>query len=411
MLKSKMCMGTILSLLLFVHLATFVWPQDWPQWRGPHRDGKAQSFVAPAPWPETLTQIWRVALGPGDASPALVGDRLYVFSRQGEEEVLTCLNVADGTQIWQDKVPTPAVTGPASRHPGPRSSPAVAEGKIVTLGVTGVVSCYEAQTGRLLWRKDPFPGITPRFYTSFSPLIVQGMAIVHVGGPGNGAMIAFDVNTGEEKWRWADEGPEYASCVLMECAGTQQIVSLTEKSLVGLNLTDGKLLWQTPFIPSGRAYNSATPIVEGQIVYVTGSQRGTRALRIDRQGEAFSVTELWANPDIACQFSTPILKDGFLYGHSDKGNLFCLNVQTGQIAWLDTNVTDRGSFCPLVDVGSAILALPSSGELIIIKPDSSALQIVARYKVAEAPVYSHPVAQDKKIIIKDESVVTCWALP
>jgi len=208
MLKSKMCMGTILSLLLFVHLATFVWPQDWPQWRGPHRDGKAQSFVAPAPWPETLTQIWRVALGPGDASPALVGDRLYVFSRQGEEEVLTCLNVADGTLIWQDKVPTPAVTGPASRHPGPRSSPAVAEGKIVTLGVTGVVSCYEAQTGRLLWRKDPFPGITPRFYTSFSPLIVPGMARVHVGGPGNGAVFAVVVNTGEEKWRWAVEGPE-----------------------------------------------------------------------------------------------------------------------------------------------------------------------------------------------------------
>ena len=295
--------------------------------------------------------------------------------------------------------------GPASRHPGPRSSPAVAEGKVVTLGVGGVLSCIDAATGNLVWRKDPFPKVVPRFFTSSSPMIVKGMAIAHLGGPGNGAVIAFDLETGEEKWRWDAEGPDYASPVLMTVEGTKQIVTLTEKSVVGIGAADGALLWQIPFLPQRRAYNSSTPIIDGQTVIYMGAARGSKAVRIEKQAVGFSAEEVWSNPDIAPQFNTPVLKDGQLFGLSSDGNLFCLNAQTGQIAWTDAIERDRSGFAAIVDAGSVILALPSDSELIAFKPTDKEYTEVARLKAADTPTFAHPVIAGNKIFVKDEETV------
>jgi len=401
----------VVALALIAMLVSVAAAQDWPQWRGPNRDGKAVGFTAPETWPAALTQQWRVVVGAGDATPALVGDRLYVFSRQGDEEVTTCLNVADGSQAWQDKVAAAAVTGAASRHPGPRSSVAVAEGKVVTLGVAGVLSCLDAATGAVVWRKDPFPGVVPKFFTASSPLILQGAAVAHLGGPGNGALIAYDLATGEEKGRWAAEGPDYASPVLMMVGETPMLVTLTEKSAVGISVADGKLLWQIPFVPQGRAYNASTPIVDGDTVYFTGSLRGTHAVKIEQEGEEFKATELWANADVSCQYSSPVLHEGFLYGISDRGYLFCLNAATGQPAWVDTTVSDKGGYGPMVNAGGVLMALPTTGDLIVLKPDSAALTVITRLKLADPAVYAYPIVAGNRIIVKDQDAVTSWVLP
>jgi len=390
--------------------ATSALAQDWPQWRGANRDGSVTGFTAPQTWPKQLAQKWKVTVGTGDATPALVGEKLYVFARQGEEEVILCLNAADGKELWKDKYAAQAVAGPAARHPGPRGSPAVAEGKVVTLGVGGVVSCLDAADGKLAWRKDEFPKVVPRFFAAVSPLIVDGMAIAHVGGPGNGALIAFDLATGNPKWKWAAEGPDYSSPVLLTVDGVKQIVTLTERSAVGVGLADGKLLWQIPFVPQGRAYNSATPIVDGSTVVFTGSGRGTKAVKIEKQGDGFAAKELWSNPAAASQFSTPVLKDGLLYGVSDRGSFYCLNAQTGQAAWTNDVVRDRGSFTALVNAGSVILALPSSGELIAFKPSDKEYAELAKIKVADTPTYAHPVLAGNRIFVRDQESVTLWAL-
>jgi outer membrane protein assembly factor BamB len=384
--------------------------QDWPQWRGANRDGKATGFTAPAKWPAALAQKWSVKVGTGCATPALVGDRLYVFARQGDDEVTLCLSAADGKEIWKDKVAAQAVTGPANRHPGPRSSPAVADGKVVTLGVGGVLSCLDAADGKVLWRKDEFPKVVPKFFTSTSPLIVDGMAVAHLGGPGNGALVALDLATGAPKWRWAAEGPDYGSPVVMTADGTKQIVTPTEKSIVGVGAADGKLLWQVPFVPQGRAYNSATPVVDGTTVFVTGSARGTRALKIAKQGDGFAATPLWNNTEVASQFCSPVLKDGRLFGLSDRGTLFCLDAQTGQAAWTDSVQRDRGSFTALVDAGPVLLALPSSSELVVFKPDAKEYAEVARIKVSETPTYATPVVAGNRVFVKDQESVTLLTL-
>jgi len=390
--------------------AGYVFAQDWPQWRGPNRDGKVGGFTAPQTWPNALTPKWKATVGSGDSTPALVGDRLYVFARQGRDEVTLCLNAADGKQVWQDKYEAQAVTGAAARHPGPRSSPAVAQGKVVTLGVGGVVSCLDAATGKVVWRKDPYPQVVPTFFTSMSPIIVDGMAIAHVGGRGKGGIIAYDLATGDRKWKWAREAPAYASPVLMTVEGTKQIVTLAEKSVVGIGAADGKLLWQLPFAPQRRAYNAATPIVDGQTVIITGAARGTRALKIEKQGDGFAAKQLWSNPQVAVQFNTPVLKDGLLFGFTDRGNLFCINAETGKTAWTDTTAHGRG-FAALLDAGSCILALPSTSELIAFKPSDKAYTQLARIKVADTPTYAHPVLAGNRVFLRDKETVALLKIP
>ena len=383
--------------------------QDWPQWRGANRDGKASGFTAPAKWPGQLEQKWKTPVGTGDATPALVGDKLYVFSRQGDEEVLTCLNAADGKEVWKDKYTAQAVSGPAARHPGPRSSPAVADGKVVTLGVAGVVSCWDV-SGKLAWRKDPFPKVAPKFFAATSPIIVDGKAIVHVGGQGNGAIIAFDLASGAEKWRWGAEGPDYGSPALLTVDGVQQIVTPTEKSIVGIAVADGKLLWQRPFPIQGMAYNAATPIVDGQTVIYTGKGRGAKAMKIAKKGDGFEATELWSNPDLAPQFTSPVLRDGLLFGLSDKGNLYCLDAKTGKTDWTDATARDRQGFTSIVDGGSCLVALPSSSEMVVFKPDGKQYEEIAKIKVSDTPIYAHPVLAGNRIFIRDAESVALLAV-
>ena len=397
-------LATVLLLAL-----TCACAQDWPQWRGIEGDGKVAAFEVPQVWPPAFARQWQVVVGAGDATPGLVGDRLYVFVRQGAEEVTLCLNAADGAELWRDAYPAPAVTGAASQHPGPRGSPAVMDGKVVTLGVVGTLSCLDAATGKLLWRKDEFPGAFPRFYTGVSPIIVNGMVIAHLGGSNNGALMAFDLASGDTKWKWADEGPGYSTPAVLTVGGVQQLAAMTEKSVVGIAVADGKLLWQIPFPTTGMAYNAATPIVDGDTIYITGQGRGTRSVRIEHVDGAFSVKELWANPALGVQYNTPVLKDGYLYGLSERGNLFCLDAKTGETAWLDT-IRHGRNFGAILDVGEALFALPDTGMLIIYAPDHVAYRELAKIKVATKQTYAFPVCSGQRIFIKDQDSLMLWTV-
>ena len=281
---------------------------------------------------------------------------------------------------------------------------------MVTLGASGILSCLDASTGKLLWRKDPFPGVVPMFFTSMSPMIVDGLCIAHLGGAGNGALLAYDMSSGNEKWRWAEEGPDYGSPVLLTIEGKKLIVTPTEKSIVGVALSDGKLLWKLPFIPVSRAYNAATPIVNGNTVIFTGAGRGTHAVKIEKKGEDFVVGELWSNADLAVQFNTPVLKENVLYGYSNTGSLFCIDATNGQTAWTDAIKHDRSGFAGMLDLGPVIMALPSSSELIVFKPLKEEYQELAKIKIAESPTYATPIVAGNRIFIKDEKTITLWKI-
>ena len=401
-------MGVVLSVVILTG-ATCALAQDWTQWRGANREAKVAGFTAPAAWPKELAQKWKATVGTGDATPALVGDKLYVFARQGDDEVILCLDAASGKELWKDKYAATAVTGAAARHPGPRSSPTVADGKVITLGVGGVLSCLDAATGKPAWRNEEFKAV-PMFFTAMSPVVVDGMCIAHLGGKGGGAVVAFDLAAGAQKWKWTGEGPAYGSPVLMTVDGAKQLVFQGEKDVLGIAVADGKLLWQVATPAQGRFFNSASPIVDGQTVIITGQGSGTKAVKIEKQGDAFAAKELWSNADLGTGYNTPVLKDGFLYGFSDKGNLFCMDAKTGKACWTDATKRGQGNFAAVLDAGSCLLALPSNSELVVFKPGDKEFTELAKIKVADTPTYATPVVAGKRIFVKDQDAVVMWAM-
>src|SRR5438105_3951493 len=318
-MKNAMSKMAVLAGCVVLLCVNHLRAQDWPQWRGPNRDAKAVGFNVPKEWPKELTQKWKSKVGNGVATPALVGDKLYVFSREGDNEILRCLDAATGKELWQDKYEAEPASGAAGSFPGPRSSPAVADGKAVTLGVQGTVSCFDAASGKLLWRKDEYKGSVPRFFTSSSPLIIDGLCIVQLGGDRQGAMVAYDLASGDEKWKWDGNGTAYASPVLLTLDGTKEIVAETADHIVGIGVADGKPLWDTSFKVR---YNACTPVVDVKTVIYSGSGSGTKAMRIEKEGDKPYPKELWKNDDTAVQFNTPVVKNGLIFGISDKDNLF-----------------------------------------------------------------------------------------
>lgn len=418
---------TSLMIACGVMVSASITAQDWPQWRGEARDAKARKFQPPSSWPKELTPKWKVSVGSGDATPSLSGEKLYVFARQENQEVVLCLDPATGKEQWREKYEAPTVTGPDSGHAGPRSTPAVASGKVVTLGVSGILSCLDAGSGKLLWRKDEFPGSWPRFHVASSPLIHSGQCIAQLGKPGDGAIVSYDLASGEPKWKWTGDGPAYSSPIAAKIGGTDMIIAMSDKKMVCLAAEDGKLLWQTDFAPQGMAYNAATPIVEGETLMYGGQGRGFTAMKLAQDGAAVTTTELWKNPDNSVQFSTPLLKDGKLYGLSARSDFFCIDTKDGKTLWTapllppqaggaaEEGGGRRGGrmgrtagYGSIVDAGSVLLSVSPISQLVVFEPSEKAYQEVARIKVAETPVFAHLVVAGNRLFVKDQDSVMLY---
>jgi outer membrane protein assembly factor BamB len=382
---------------------------DWPQWRGPNRDGRVSNFKAPPTWPKELKQKWKVTVGDGVATPALVGEKLYVFSREGDSEVTRCLDAGTGKEVWAEKYDTAFKGGGDRGFPGPRSSPAVADGKVVTLGVNGTLSCLDT-AGKKLWRIDK-TGAVPTFHTSSSPLIVDKLVVVQFGGEKTGGVAAHELDGGKEKWKWTEEGTAYASPVLMTVGGTKMVVAETSASVVGISLDGGKTLWKVPFVGPGRLdYNASTPIVEGDTVIFSGVNRGTKAIKVEKKGDAFEAKELWSAPkEYGAKFNTPVLKNGVVFGVSSRDALFSINAKTGKEGWSE-QLKGRGGYGSIVDVGPVLLALTPLGQLIVYEPSEKEFKELARYTVADGNTYAYPVVSGNRVFIKDKDAVTLWTI-
>jgi outer membrane protein assembly factor BamB len=393
----------LLSVVLLVSLSKSIMAQDWPQFRGATRDSKVTGFTIPAKWPAGLTRVWSVNVGTGDATPALSGNKMYVHTRQGNEEVILCLDAATGKEIWRNKYASAEVTGPAGSHPGPRSTPSVSNGKVVTFGAAGILSCLDASTGKVIWRRENPANDFPQFFTGMSPLISGNMVIAHLGKKDQGEVVAFDLNTGAEKWKWKGDGPAYASPSIMSNGNNKEVILQTESNLVALNLTDGKLLWKTPTPPVQRFYNSVSPYIDGDKIYVTGQGTGIKAFKVGN-----TAGELWSNNEVGAKWNTPVLKDGYLYGFTDQKRIYCLNASTGKTSWIDNTV--NSDFATLSDCGQVLIGLPSTGNLLVFKPEPKGYSEVAKYKVSDTPVYAFPVIAGNNIYVKDAENLTLFKI-
>jgi outer membrane protein assembly factor BamB len=391
---------------LFV--ATPLSAQDWPQWRGPNRDGIVQGVKVPEKWPKALQEEWKAAVGEGVASPVVVGDGVYVFTRRQDREVLFRLDLATGKEVWRSEpYPAPFKPGPGDAFSiGPRSTPAVDGGRVFTLGISGLLSAWDARTGKLLWRKDYQP-----YYnrSGNSPLVVDGLCIAHLGTGKTGGLRAFDAATGEVKWCFNHDNPASSSPIVVDLAGERQVVTFTRAELLGVSLATGKLLWKT-HCSHDYFENCVTPLQYQDLVIAPGRMGPPLAFRLEKGDRGVTVKEVWKSDGNPSYMSTPVVAGDWLFGHTDQkmGQLFCLDAKTGATLW---RAGERlGSYATILNAGTVWLVLTNKGQLLVVKPDGKKYELLAEYRVSDKETWAHPVFLGDRILIKDDSTLRSFRI-
>ena len=383
--------------------------QDWPQFRGPNRNGIATAFTSPAVWPAQLTRKWKLDVGEGYATPILVGGRLYVFTREGEREVMRAVEAGTGSVLWQTSgysAPVTVKSAARAHGAGPKSTPAFADGRLFTLGMAGTVTAFDAASGKPLWQRPP-DAVQPQWLTGASPLVDRGLMIVHVGGDNQGALTAFDVATGAVKWAWSGDGPSYASPMIVELGGVRQLVTLTQKNVVGISLADGQLLWQRAFTTQ-YDMNIVDPVVNGDTVIIGGYQKPTAAFRVARKDSQWTTESVWENPDVWLYMANGVMVGDRLFGlsHKNRGQYFLLDTKSGATVW--TGEPRAADNVALLRAGDLVMSLEDDGELVVGRVNSTQFQELKRYKVADSSTWAAPVISGDRIFVKDTTSLALW---
>lgn len=381
--------------------------RDYPQWRGVNRDGAASAFAEPATWPESLTRRWKVDVGEGYATPLVVADTVYVFTRRNESEVMTALDTATGQERWHTSYPAPYAPAvlAAAHGVGPKATPLFHDGRLFTLGMTGIVSAFDAATGRIAWQ-TPAASEHPSYGMAVSPVGDGPLVIVH---PGNhGPLTAFDASTGAIRWAATGRGA-YASPIIMDLGGVRQVVTMTQDSVLGVSLSDGTRLWEHSW-PSRGTPSAITPIRHGDTLIVSSQGMGVAALKPARREGGWVVEVVWETTEVSLFLSNPVLVGNTLFGLSEKarGQFFALDADTGQVLWLGQ--PRQASNTAVVKAGSLLLLLDDDAELIVARSSRSGFEPLKRYTVASSATWAQPTVSGNRVFVKDVTSITLWTL-
>lgn len=415
----------VLGVVAFVIGPQAAGSADWPHWRGVNRDGRVAAPLPSAGWPARLTREWVREVGGGYSGPVIAGDRVWIHSRQGEKEVVSALRLASGEPTWSSSYDAPFVQDPsAGAHGrGPYATPTVADGRLFTFGVTGVLSAWDAATGRLLWRRESGPefrGGFPFFGAAASPFVWGQLCFVHLGGddrknfdgPGSGAMVALQVADGREVWRWSGDGPAMgASPVIATIGGREQLIFKTKRKIVALDPLTGQELWQFAHIVS-QSNTIVTPLVLGDRLVTSDYDFGCAAWQI-RPASApgtWTAQALWKTRDASMFMSTPVVFDGLVVGfsHFRKGQLFALDPANGSIVW--RGAARGGEHATLVGWDDRVLVFGEDSWLEVHRVSRGGLALERRYQVGGSVSWAHPAVTGTRILVRDGTRLAAFGL-
>lgn len=405
--RGRVCLGAALAIACAAAVAAQDPGRDYPQWRGVNRDGSASAFEEPATWPEVLTRRWKVDIGEGYATPLVVADTVYVFARRNGNEVMTALEAATGRERWHTGYPAPYEPDvlAAAHGEGPKATPLFHDGRLFTLGMTGIVSAFDAATGRLVWQ-TPDTAEHPTYGMAVSPVGEGALVIVH---PGNhGPLTAFDAKTGAVRWSVPGRAA-YASPIVVELDGVRQVVTMTGNSVLGVSVSDGARLWEHTW-PSRGTPSAITPIRHGETLIVSSQGMGVTAIRPALRGGAWTVEVVWETTDVSLFLSNPVLVGNALFGLSEKarGQFFALDADTGQVLWLGP--PRQAENTAVVKAGRLLFLLNDDAELIVARSSRIGFEPLAHYAVATSATWAQPAVSGNRIFVKDVSSITLWTL-
>jgi outer membrane protein assembly factor BamB len=386
-------------------------PGEWPQWRGPGRDGKSADTGLLKHWPDGGPPLaWKVKdMGAGYSSVAVVGERLYTMGDQRDGEYVHALNVADGKGAWSTKVAPPGKVD----YPGPRGTPTVDGQYLYVVCPLGDVVCLDTAGGKEVWRKHlakDFGGERPGWGYAESP-VVDGDRLVVTPGGRAGTLVALNKRTGEKLWQskeWTD-GAQYASVIVAEHGGVRQYIQLTMKTVAGVAADSGKLLWKAPF--PGETAVIPTPIFHDGHVYVSaGYGVGCALYKINAQGGKFTAQRVYQNKVIKNHHGGVILHEGKLYGHSDGGGWICQDFLTGKEVWQEKQKLGKGSIA-YADGMFYLRQEDGDGTIALIEASPAGYKEHGRFEQpdrSDKNSWPHPVIAGGKLYIRDQETLLCY---
>ncbi len=407
---------------------------DWPQWRGPSRDGVwhetgiVEKFDTPR-----LDHVWRTELGSGYCGPTVADGRVYVMDRllsPKQVERVHCFNAKTGKNLWTHRYDC-SYSG-VQYDAGPRASVTIHDGRAYALGTMGHLHCLDATSGKVLFSRDlntEYRIRMPVWGISAAPLIEKNLLILHIGGEDGACVLALDRKTGKEVWRALDDGASYSAPIVIEQAGKRVLVVYTADNVVGLDPQSGAVHWKQPFPPTRMAIGISTPVLHGDLLFLTNFFDGSLLLKL-RQDE-LAVTKVWQRAGPSEQetdslhsiISTPYLDGDHIYGVDSYGELRCLRLDNGDRVWesLDAVPKARWATIHFVKNRDNVWMFNEKGELIIATLSPEGFQEKSRAFLIEPTrdqlpsrrggvAWSHPAFANRHVFARSDKELVCASL-
>jgi outer membrane protein assembly factor BamB len=413
---------TLAVAVLLAAAGSTVSADDWPQWRGPRRNGVAENAVIPAEWPKIApTPRWRIEVGEGESSPVVSDGRLFVMGRSDDgRENCYAIRSDNGEFIWKHSYDAPYTPADASAGKGPKSTPTVDGEHVYMFGVGGLLHCFDTTNGSVIWRHDcqrEFWGIerdsagddawSTCCGAAASPLVDGDRLILPVGGKKAGAITAFDKKDGRILWSSLDDRSSYASPIAVSIGGERQIIAFTGLRMVGIRPSNGTMLWDFPFRAEFEQ-TMVTPAVWRDLVFVGGERRPITALRIMPGQSSSKIDVAWENNDLRSYLSTPIVVGDYLYGHSTFRNLLvCIDVRNGETMWKERGF---GKHASLMAVGNRLLVLTDEGRFVVAETIANRFISHADWSLPDCNTMSHPCIVGNCLYLKCHTELICLEL-
>jgi outer membrane protein assembly factor BamB len=404
---------------------------DWPQWRGPNRDGvwRETGVIEKFESPE-ITVKWRVPISSGYSGPTVAEGRVYVTDRVtefGETERVHCFDWQTGKVLWTHRYDC-RYSG-IGYTAGPRASVLIDDGRVYSLGSIGHLVCLDAAKGTVLWRRDlkaEYKIRMPNWGIAAAPLVEGGLLIVHIGGDDSACLCAFDKRTGQPRWKALADVASYTAPIVIDQAGRRVLICQTGDRIVGLDALRGQLLWDYPFPWQSWPIGIATPVVHRDRLLVSDAHQGTILLRLVQ--EKPNVEKLWHRkskevPDgkaLHCLISTPFIDDRYIYGADGRGVLRCLRLETGEQLWENKSAVPENNFATihLVRNGDRTWMFNERGELMIAELAPGGFREISRAKLLDPTrdqmpgrrggvTWSHPAFAYRHVFARNDKELVC----
>jgi outer membrane protein assembly factor BamB len=411
-------MGLVFVGVIFAAVILQAAAADWPQWRGPNRDGHvAGGEVFPEALPATPKPIWQKSIGGGFSSPVIQGGKLLYLDTTDGRETAHLVDSLTGTELWH--VDYAAEFGDEWGN-GPRSTPIIDQDRAYVQSCDGEFRCLSLADGKTIWRANFDKDFGAHFLGNHAIGnegvasrrgnngcgVVDGDRIYVPAGATNGAsLVCFDKKTGKVLWKSQNEEAAYSALMAATLAGSRQILYFAADSLMGVDAASGKLLWRQPLRTNAKRH-AASPVIFGDCVMVNSHTFGLICFEIKRKGDGFEAEEKWANRQMKINIATPTLADRWLYSQGPGNELVCVDAITGKLAWTQPGFGEK--YSAILTDGKRLLIATDRGELVLAAADPLQFKQLGRVQIC-GKAWQHPAWAEGKLYVR-EGLTSGWKL-